>query len=302
MTDKPIPPLYKYLDVNGAYLTLTNKNFRHAKPSEFEDKEDMKILRVFPEEELDSLNLQKNNFTDVILRNLNRPPTCYNLLMRMQIALLQQVYRNDPDAAELVKQTVQNDRVEDIYDVDRLRGVSEDTMREVNEHLQGYRVLCLTKNNNSEKMWEQYAESHQGIVLKVVPNHAKDSKFSLLKEVRYVDERPPLFPSSLAFIEDSLFGNQDQNNKRYIDTVIYTKTKEYDYECEYRLAIPHFPHENWNTLPYHGEEIAELYLGVNTSEMNKEKFTGLVRTINPAAKLFQTIRNTAEELEFIELT
>lgn len=301
MALQQIPPLYKYLDVNGATLTLTNRNFRHAKPSEFNDKGDMKILRVFPEEEFDSLTLQKNNFTDVILRNLGRPPTCDNPLMRMKIALLQQVYRNNPDAAELVKQTVQNDRVDDIYDVERLRGVSEDTLREVNEYLQGFRVLCLTKNNNSEKMWARYADDHQGIVLRVMPNHAKDSKFSLLKEVQYADERPPLFPSTLAFIEDSLFGNQEENNQRYIDTVIYTKTREWDYECEYRLAIPHFPHENWNTLPYHGEEIAELYLGINTSEENKKKFVILAQAINPAIRIFQTIRDKTQQISFCPL-
>ena len=31
------PPLYKYLDVRGAKLTLGNKTFRHAKPSDFND-------------------------------------------------------------------------------------------------------------------------------------------------------------------------------------------------------------------------------------------------------------------------
>jgi hypothetical protein len=34
-----LPPLYKYLDVQGAKLTLGNNTFRHAKPSTFNDVE-----------------------------------------------------------------------------------------------------------------------------------------------------------------------------------------------------------------------------------------------------------------------
>jgi hypothetical protein len=36
-----LPPLYKYLDVNGAKLTLGNRTFRHANPCSFKDLEDM---------------------------------------------------------------------------------------------------------------------------------------------------------------------------------------------------------------------------------------------------------------------
>ena len=36
-----LPPLYKYLNVQGAKLTLGNRTFRHAKPSDFNDIEDM---------------------------------------------------------------------------------------------------------------------------------------------------------------------------------------------------------------------------------------------------------------------
>ena len=38
-----LPPLYKYLDVTGAKLTLQNGTFKHAKPSDFNDLEDLTI-------------------------------------------------------------------------------------------------------------------------------------------------------------------------------------------------------------------------------------------------------------------
>ena len=45
------PPLYKYLDIKGAKLTLENRCFRHAKPSYFNDTEDFTIRSIFPEDD-----------------------------------------------------------------------------------------------------------------------------------------------------------------------------------------------------------------------------------------------------------
>ena len=294
-------PLYKYLDVKGGLLTLSNKNFRHAKPSEFNDQEDMTVQRLFPEEEIESLTLQMNNFTEIILRNLDRIPTCADPIMRSQVSIIQNVYRNNPNAAELVKQTVQNDRPEDIYDLEHLRKARDNTLQEINEHLQGYRVLCLSANRNSERMWNRYADKHEGIVIGIIPNVEKDSKFRLSKKVEYKEERPPLFPSTIEFVEDSLFGNHEKTILKYVDTVIYTKTKEWEYEDEYRLAIFLFSHENWNTLPFHSEEISELYLGLNISDENKKKFVALAQAINPSIKIFQVIRDRAQELDFLSI-
>jgi hypothetical protein len=44
-----LPPLYKYLDFKGALLTLANKTFKHAKPSDFNDTEDLTLQSLFPE-------------------------------------------------------------------------------------------------------------------------------------------------------------------------------------------------------------------------------------------------------------
>ena len=45
-----LPPLCKYLDVDGAKLTLGNRTFRHGKPVTFQDLEEMTVRSVFPED------------------------------------------------------------------------------------------------------------------------------------------------------------------------------------------------------------------------------------------------------------
>lgn len=298
MVENKQPPLFKYLDVNGANLTLTNRKFWHAKPSDFNDIEDMKVLCLFPEGELESLKIQSDNFTDIILRNLDKQPTCQNIEMRVGIAVLQEVFRGNPDAARIVKEIKENDDISEIYDLGGIKRTNAQTMADVNQYLQENRVLCVSHRNDSYRMWSDYAENSQGIVLRIVPNLEKDSKFKLFKPVQYEDERPPLFPSAIEYSENSLFGNQDDFHRRILDKVIYTKTKKWEYENEYRLVVPIFPPESWNTLPYYPEEIGELYLGLNTSEDNQKKFINLAKQINSSIKIFKATGELNGQIEF----
>jgi hypothetical protein len=77
-----LPPLFKYLDVQGAKLTLGNGSFRHAKPSDFNDIEDMTVQSIFPEETEIALKKLSGGLNDVILAHLNDPPTCASPCVR----------------------------------------------------------------------------------------------------------------------------------------------------------------------------------------------------------------------------
>lgn len=97
-----LPPVYKYLSVQGAKLTLGNKTFKHAKPSDFNDTEDLTISSIFPEETEAALARLSSGFTDVILQHLNHIPTCASP-MKEKVALIQQIYRANTSAADVVK-------------------------------------------------------------------------------------------------------------------------------------------------------------------------------------------------------
>ena len=112
-----LPPLYKYLDVQGAKLTLGNGTFKHAKPSDFNDIEDLTIQSIFPEEVEVALTTLSSGFNDVILQHLNDPPTCSSP-MREMIALIQHAYRTNPKGAEIVKTELSKESVEPVYDVE----------------------------------------------------------------------------------------------------------------------------------------------------------------------------------------
>jgi DUF2971 family protein len=284
--------------VRGAMLTLGNRKFKHAKPSDFNDTEDLTIQSIFPEDVEAALTKLATSSTDVIVKHLNDPPTSLSLELRGKIALLQQIYRENPDAAEVIKEEIRKDTAADVYDVEHMRAKSQEHVKEINEFMQGYRILCVTTQNDSERMWAGYAQNHEGIVLRIQPNDAKDSKFRLFQPVQYRAARPPLYDDTLGFLEDSLFGDQMAKLREITDRIIYSKTLEWEYESEFRLAIPVPEGEDWNTLAYHPEEITELYLGLAMSKENKDEIVALAKAVNPNIVIFQASRGANRALTF----
>ncbi len=293
-----LPPLYKYLDVQGAKLTLGNGTFKHAKPSDFNDVEDFTIQSIFPEATEAALTKLSNGFTDVILQHLNDQPTCSSP-MREQIAHIQHVYRTNPKAAEIAKAELSKEGGKSIYDVEYMREKSQAFIKEINEFMQDNRVLCVTVHRDSEKMWSSYAENHKGIMLRIEPNVARDSKFQLFRPVEYRDKRPPLYDDTLDFIAGSLFGDHEAQIRVIIEKIIYTKTLHWQHEAEYRLVIPLRKGEPpWNVLKYDPEEITELYLGLAMTREDKEDIVSKAKALNPEIKIFQAGRFADTKLTF----
>ncbi len=137
-------------------------------------------------------------------------------------------------------------------------------------------------------MWSEYADRHAGVMIRIEPNLAKDSKFKLFRPVVYRETRPPLYQDTLEFIADSLFGDLQTRVRLIVDNITYTKTLNWAHENEYRLAIPLRPNEDpWNTLPYEPEEITELYLGRAMVKTDIGCVIGFAKAINPNVAIFR---------------
>ena len=297
----PLPPLYKYLDVQGAKLTLGNNTFKHSKPSDFNDLDDLTIQSIFPDETEVALEKLSTGFTDVILQHLDDPPTCGSP-MKEQVALIQQVYRNDPEAAELVKAELSKEGAEPVYDVEHMRKRADDFIKWINDFMQDYRVLCVSTHKDSETMWSEYAESHKGIALRIEPNAAKDLKFQRFRPVEYREVRPPLYDDTLDFMAGSLFGDQEARRSEILDKIVYSKTMPWQHEGEYRLAIPLRKGEApWNTLKFHPEEITELYLGLEMTKEDQDDIVAKAKALNPNIDVFKASRDANGKLVFSPL-
>ena len=236
-------PLYKYLSVEGARLTLGNRCFKHAKPSTFNDTEDLTVRSLFPEDDETALAIIENGFTDLLLKHVDDVPTCLNEGIRAKIALILAAFKANPDAARVVKEAKKT--MPSVFNLEQMKQRHLDFVAEINALMQGFRILCVSSRRDSERMWDRYAEGHKGIILKISPNIIKDSKFQRFLPVTYQASRPTLYESAEAFQEGSLFGDQQARIKEAMDKIIYAKTLEWEYENEYRLAIPVHSDNDW---------------------------------------------------------
>jgi hypothetical protein len=75
--------------------------------------------------------------------------------------------------------------------------------------------------------------------------------------------------ATLDFLASDLFGHQG----------------ECAHENEYRLAIP--LRKDWNTLPSHPEEIAELYLSLAMTQEDKTEIVRKAKVVNPNIAIFR---------------
>ena len=183
-----LPPLYKYLNVDGARKTLDNRTFRFAEPSSFNDLEDMTVASVFPEDIDTALKRLSEGFADVIGKHRDDTPTC-DAKTAATLAQLQALFKARPDQMATVVAEIKKGALAKAFDVASMRAIADQFVNETNDFLQDYRVLCVTTNKNSDAMWKRYAEQDKGIVLRIVPNTKKASNFELFRPVVYQSGR-----------------------------------------------------------------------------------------------------------------
>jgi len=119
------------------------------------------------------------------------------------------------------------------------------------------------------------------------PRSAKVRPRSRKRDLWMAINDPALFESTAQYMEDSLFGNQNDRMEKSLHTIVYSKTLKWKEENEYPLPIPLVTGEqDWNLLPYHPDEIAEVYLGAKASDDFKAEIVGLAQAVNPQIKIF----------------
>ena len=286
----PLPPLYKFLDVEGAKKTLGNRCFRHAKPSSFNDTEDLTVAGIFRESAEEAIATMGACLIDVIMKNLHTKVASTNKSLRANVESFQKILTKNPASAANFKLAIASNMAVFNLGAPFMKALAQETIDGINALMQRHRVLCVTTVVDSEKMWSGYAQQHKGIALRIVGNSAKASKFECFEKVSYFEKRPVLYDDVAAYVEAALFADKAEQNLALLRKIIYSKTLEWSHENEYRLAIFLREGEEWETLAYHPEEITELYLGLAMDEADKTDIVETATAVNPGIKVFQTKR------------
>src|ERR1700686_5338421 len=71
--------------------------------------------------------------------------------------------------------------------------------------------------------------------------------------------------------------------KAILEPLIYTKSTEWEYESEYRLAIPRFIPKGASEqyLPLYPSEVSRIHFGCRMTDEQREELKALLRGLNP---------------------
>ena len=149
------------------------------------------------------------------------------------------------------------------------------------------RILCLTERWDSASMWDRYSDAHQGVLLEFGCLDHLDSAWLVAKPVNYSD-------ASLRFNTPEGFAELMFYDPQYAVTKImeeytHTKTTDWEYEKEWRIASWKRPHETgeYSDYAFLPKELQGITFGASISDGDRTDLTFLVKAQYPHVKLWQ---------------
>ena len=128
-------------------------------------------------------------------------------------------------------------------------------------------------------LWSHYANNHEGFCVGLKEEWLRESeKFGTGGLVNYQINYPKIDPT-----------DEDMMTNMFVET--HTKSKEWEYEGEFRLTkifYPSVPSKAERKVKYDKEALAEIYFGLNMSQIDKDQILSSLPTRD--LKIFQIIK------------
>lgn len=268
---------YKYRSAKKGIDILENLNIWFSNPESFDDEKDCRPEFEFINFQINDLYIAKN----VLLK--------YKYLYGEDLT---------KQGLERLKRFLPTELLSDVLKKHLIKDV---------------RILSLSKANNNQKMWEDYADKYTGIVIGLNFNNQIFENF-IQGNINYYDsyKNPLKFTGTF----EDYYAVTDKGNNDICNLFLH-KDNKYSFENEYRfngliqkLKIQlknkkYFPKNNYKNLSnnngftYHIDksEIVEIYLGSKINNSDKLHILSIVKTKLPHVKIYQMIQK-GKSMEF----
>ncbi len=284
------PKIYKYTPLLGLKATLEHKTFKLSRPSDFNDPIDMYLQETIGQGTEEFLESLKREFHGYLVSGIKARPSRNSAYGGILNLMHQAIDKAPDDQKENLKKELFNTPIEEMYDLDRIKRTASCIINAVNTAFSLDGVFCSTRDNNSLLMWAHYADHHRGAIIEYAPSIEKDSVFLASRRVKYSTSRPMPYKDAAAMVS-GLEQSSEETVRDIVDRLVYTKSKDWEYEQEYRLYIPSMisPNQKFTTLKFHPEELTAIYLGCRMGDRDISQINEMAKTINPLVKLYKSI-------------
>ncbi len=138
-------------------------------------------------------------------------------------------------------------------------------------------ILSLTTKNSNLLMWSHYANSHRGFCI----GFNTEKLFKLTRGTI----GPVIYDNKMPFVP--LFDREIEG----ITKLLNTKSKEWEYEDEYRMVKSLSANK---TFEFEENLIEEVILGLNMDDKNKTEVIDIVKQKFPETKLYEATKDLDE--------
>lgn len=264
---------YKYMSASTAEIVLGDRTLRWSAPTEFNDPFDVPrelALNLQPSEIMTAL-------TERFIQLIKTPPENFSELKPEIQLIISAVNLTGSD--KLIEEVSCN-----LREMIKTSLPTSDSLDDFREHWRSMvinmRILCLCESYEKTSMWFHYADKYRGVVIEFLCNDDSDSPWRIAKPIDYMDDEP-LISTADGWAKLLTIPN-DKALAKLFDICMYEKSKDWEYEKEWRVASFKRPNDSgaYTDYKFGEKEIGNLYLGPLIEPDDKEKLIRLSNKYN----------------------
>jgi hypothetical protein len=278
------------MSANVARLVLANRTLRWSSPTLFNDPFDV------PREL--SFGITADALVQALARKmaqLIQQPPADTTRLEPKLRLIVETVKQGI-SSELRHQMLSG--LQDVGSWHRPEGNGMDEMRDLwRKWLRDHRILCLTESAAHTAMWYHYADKYQGVVLEFLCLDELDSAWLAAQAVTYPEPKPHIYTAE-GWAEIMCL-RQDLAVRSILHTATYTKSADWKYESEWRIASFKRPTDTGDFTDYKFDrrELGAVYFGPMISPEDRLSLK-LAAGAFPNAKLWDVSIGMSRELLF----
>ena len=273
---------FKYMPATTARAVLATRSLRWSSPLLFNDPFDVPRKLSFgitPQQLVEAS-------TRYIAQLIQHPPTdTKHLSAKLQLIVEAAKKGNAPEVQKLLLAGLEEgtpNPTSTSESMDELRVMWSNSVPDL-------RILCLTESPAHTAMWYHYAHRYAGVVIEFRCNEHTDSPWLFARPVDYPEGKPAVYTAE--GWAELLVLDTNVAVRRLLDIAMYTKSRDWAYENEWRIVTFKRPNDygHFTDYPFHADDLAAIYLGPLMSDDDKREVLKLLVAFPHARALFVSL-------------
>jgi hypothetical protein len=284
---------FKYMPASTARQVLKNRTLRWSSPVLFNDPFDVPrelAYEVAPSEIAEAIE-------NMFIALLENPPDD-TASLEPSIGFIVDLVKKEK-SAEFTAEMIGGIRAPD--DAPKPTGAGLEEMRVLwRSWIPDSRILCLSESPDHMAMWYHYADKYKGVVMEFACSDELDSASLAAKQVEYLSDLPDLF-NAVGWAR-LIMMPRDEAVRKLLDLATYTKSPDWSYEREWRVASSKRPNDTgpYTDWGFDERELSTVYCGPMVAPDDRAAIIELSGKY-PNARIFDVAIGMSREFIFTEV-